>query len=193
MEDIKKLVADLVGKQSAVTEENKTITKGLIEVSKILNDYAKEMEELEHFCQQITSIASDSQKAQSMSTSTPITKKDKEKEKPSNQQDSTEEELQSIWKEMSAFKKLVDGRTSKKCTEALNPSTVKPIPEDTNMGYTVPMDFDSNIVWLGSFWKELFEAFKAEFLDGKTPIPLLRCMENTALLAEQQSYTVELD
>ncbi|KAJ9085071.1 hypothetical protein DSO57_1017429 [Entomophthora muscae] len=59
----------------------------------------------------------------------PITKKEKEKEKPSNQQDSTEETLLNIQREMSAFKKLVNGRTSKKQTEALNPSTVKPIPE----------------------------------------------------------------
>ncbi|KAJ9064599.1 hypothetical protein DSO57_1028842 [Entomophthora muscae] len=61
----------------------------------------------------------------------PVTKKEKEKVKPSNQQDSTEEALQSIWKEVSAFKKLVNERTSKKRTEALNPSTVKPIPEVT--------------------------------------------------------------
>ncbi|KAJ9076854.1 hypothetical protein DSO57_1022297 [Entomophthora muscae] len=61
----------------------------------------------------------------------PVTKKEKEKEKPSNQQDSTEETLLNIQKEVSAFKKLVNGRTSKKRTEALNPSTVKPIPEVT--------------------------------------------------------------
>ncbi|KAJ9050092.1 hypothetical protein DSO57_1017596 [Entomophthora muscae] len=123
----------------------------------------------------------------------PVTKKEKEKEKPSNQQDSTEETLLNIWKEVSAFKKLVNGRTSKKQTEALNPSAVKPIPEDTNMGYAVPMDFNSNVAWLGSSWKGLFEAFKVEFPDGKTPIPLLRCMENTALSTDQQSYKVELD
>ncbi|KAJ9069830.1 hypothetical protein DSO57_1014711 [Entomophthora muscae] len=69
MEDIKKLVSDLVTKQSAVAEENKTITKGLIKVSNMLDNYAKEMEELECFQQQITSIASDSQRAHSMSTS----------------------------------------------------------------------------------------------------------------------------
>ncbi|KAJ9055767.1 hypothetical protein DSO57_1000625 [Entomophthora muscae] len=115
----------------------------------------------------------------------PVTKKEKKKEKPSNQQDSTEETLLNIWKEVSAFKKLINGRTSKKRTEALNPSTVKPIPEDPNMGYTVPMVFDSNIAWLGSSCEELFEVFKVEFTDGKTSIPLLRCIENTALLAEQ--------
>ncbi|KAJ9072434.1 hypothetical protein DSO57_1027584 [Entomophthora muscae] len=162
MENIKKLVADLVAKQSAVAEENKTITKGLIEVSNMLDDYVKEMEELESFRQQITSIAIGSQQARSMSTSSnyqkatnvnkqqkpvektknkpqillrkpvaPITKKEKEKEKPSDQQDSTEEALQSIQKEVSAFKKLVNERTSKKRTEALNPSTGKPIPEVT--------------------------------------------------------------
>ncbi|KAJ9054905.1 hypothetical protein DSO57_1009562 [Entomophthora muscae] len=160
MEDIKKLVADLITKQSAVAEENKTITKGLIEVSNMLDDYAKEMEELERFQQQITSISSGSQQARSISTSSnyqkaanvnkqqkqaektkkkpqillhkpvaPVTKKKKEKEKPSNQQDSTEEILLNIWKEVLAFKKLVNGKTSKKQTEALNPSTVKPIPE----------------------------------------------------------------
>ncbi|KAJ9069375.1 hypothetical protein DSO57_1019048 [Entomophthora muscae] len=127
MEDIKKLVADLVTKQSAVAEENKTITKGLIKVSNMLDNYAKEMEELERFQQQITSIASGSQQARSMSTSSnyqkatnvneqqkpaeqtkkkpqillrkpvaPVTKKEKEKEKPSNQQDSTEETLLNI-------------------------------------------------------------------------------------------------
>ncbi|KAJ9084856.1 hypothetical protein DSO57_1019782 [Entomophthora muscae] len=69
MEDIKKLVTDLVAKQSSVLEENKTITKGLIVVSSMMDNYSKEMEELEHFCQQITSIASSSQKAQSVSTS----------------------------------------------------------------------------------------------------------------------------
>ncbi|KAJ9056289.1 hypothetical protein DSO57_1034719 [Entomophthora muscae] len=162
MEDIKKLVADLVAKQSAVAEENKTIIKDLIEVFNMVDDYAKEMEELERFCQQITSIASGSQQERPKSTSSnyqkatnvnkqqkpveqtkkkpqillcksvaPVTKKEKEKEKPSNQQDSTEEALQSIWKEVSAFKKLVDGRKSKKHTEALNPSTGKPIPEVT--------------------------------------------------------------
>ncbi|KAJ9088905.1 hypothetical protein DSO57_1018302 [Entomophthora muscae] len=217
MEDIKKLVADLVAKQLSVAEENETITKGLIEVFNMLDDYAKEMEELEWFCQQITYIASGSQQARPISTSSnyqkatdvdkqqkpvektkkkpqillrnpvaPVTKKQKEKEKPSNQQDSTEEALQT-------FKKLVNGRTSKKCTEVLNHTTVKLIPEDTNMGYTIPMDFDSNIVWLGLSWKELFEAFKVEFPDGKMPIPLLCCMENTALLAEQQSYKGKLD
>ncbi|KAJ9052751.1 hypothetical protein DSO57_1031114 [Entomophthora muscae] len=103
----------------------------------------------------------------------PVTKKEKEKKKPSNQQDSTEETLLNIQKEVSAFKKLVNERTSKKQTEALNPSTVKLIPEDTDMGYMVPMDFDSNIAWLGLSWKELFEAFKVEFPDGKTSIPLL--------------------
>ncbi|KAJ9086513.1 hypothetical protein DSO57_1003442 [Entomophthora muscae] len=162
MEDTKKLVADLVAMQSAVAEENKTITKGMVDVSNMLDDYANEMEELEHLCQQITSIASGSQQACSMSTSSnyqkatdvgkqqksvektkkkpqillrkpvaPVTKKKKEKEKPSNQQDSTEEALQSIWKEVLAFKKLVDRRTSKKHTEALNPSTVKPIRKVT--------------------------------------------------------------
>ncbi|KAJ9071164.1 hypothetical protein DSO57_1000169 [Entomophthora muscae] len=162
MEDIKKLVADLVIKQSAVAEENKAITKGLIKVFKILENYAKEMEELERFQQQITSIASGSQQAHSMSTYSnyqmatnvdkqqkpaeqtkkkpkiflckpvaPVTKKEKEKEKPSDQQDSTEETLLNIWKEVSAFKKIVNGRTSKKQTEALNPRTVKPIPEVT--------------------------------------------------------------
>ncbi|KAJ9054731.1 hypothetical protein DSO57_1011043 [Entomophthora muscae] len=130
----------------------------------MLDNYAKEMEELERFQQQITSIASGSQMAHSMSTS-----------------------------KVSAFKKLVNGRKSKKRTEVLNPSTVKLIPEDTNIGYTVPMDFYSKIAWLGSSWKELSEAFKVEFPDGKTPIPLLRYMENTALLAEQQLYKVELD
>ncbi|KAJ9051839.1 hypothetical protein DSO57_1000501 [Entomophthora muscae] len=50
----------------------------------------------------------------------PITKKEKEKEKPSNKQESTEEALQSIWKEVMAFKNLVNGRTSKKLTVALN-------------------------------------------------------------------------
>ncbi|KAJ9059063.1 hypothetical protein DSO57_1006540 [Entomophthora muscae] len=145
MKDIKKLVADLVIKQSAVAEENKAITKGLIEVSNMLDNYAKEMEELERFQQQITSIASGSQQAHSMSTSSnyqkatnvnkqqksaeqaqkkpqtllckpvaPVTKKKKEKEKPSNQPDSTEKTLLNIWKEVSAFKKLVNGRTSKK-------------------------------------------------------------------------------
>ncbi|KAJ9078262.1 hypothetical protein DSO57_1008391 [Entomophthora muscae] len=65
----------------------------------------------------------------------PVTKKnkEKEKEKPSNQQDSTDEMLLNIQKEVSAFKKLVDGRTSKKRTEALNPSTVKPIPDVTTI------------------------------------------------------------
>ncbi|KAJ9066824.1 hypothetical protein DSO57_1005787 [Entomophthora muscae] len=88
----------------------------------MLDNYSKEMEELEHFLQQIISIASGSQQARSMSTSSnyqkatnideqqkpaeqtkkkpqillckpvaPITKKEKEKEKPSSQQDSTEE------------------------------------------------------------------------------------------------------
>ncbi|KAJ9061845.1 hypothetical protein DSO57_1016608 [Entomophthora muscae] len=106
----------------------------------------------------------------------PITKKEKEKEKPSNQQDSTEVTPLSIWKEVSAFKKLVNGRTSKKKTEALNPSTVEPIPEDTNMGYTVPMDFENNIAWLESSWKELFEAFKSggtrENLGNLLPVAL---------------------
>ncbi|KAJ9063127.1 hypothetical protein DSO57_1003259 [Entomophthora muscae] len=185
----------------------------------MLDDYAKEMEELECFQQQITSITSGSQQARSMSNSSnyqkatnvdkqqkpaaktkkkpqilvrkpvaPITKKGKEKEKPFNKQDFPEVTLLNIWKEVSAFKKLVNGRTSKKQTEALNHSIVKPIPEDTDMRYTVPMDFDSNVAWLGLSWKELFEAFKVEFPDGKTPIPLLRCMENTALSAEQQLY-----
>ncbi|KAJ9058969.1 hypothetical protein DSO57_1007052 [Entomophthora muscae] len=59
----------------------------------------------------------------------PVTKKEKEKEKPYNQQDSTEETLLNIQKEVSAFKKLVNERTfNKKRTEALSPSTVKPIP-----------------------------------------------------------------
>ncbi|KAJ9068170.1 hypothetical protein DSO57_1031313 [Entomophthora muscae] len=120
-------------------------------------------------------------------------KRKKEKEKPSNQQDFTEEIILNILKEVSAFKKLVNGRTSKQQTEALNPSTVKPIPEDTNMGYMVPMNFNSNVAWLGSSWKELFEVFKVGFPDSKTPIPLLRCMENTALSAEKQLYEVELD
>ncbi|KAJ9058935.1 hypothetical protein DSO57_1007338 [Entomophthora muscae] len=142
MEDIKKLVADLVAKQSAVAEENKTTTKGMIEVSNMLDDYANEIEELKCFCQQITSIASEGEGEAFQSA-----------------------RLQSIRKEVLAFKKLVNGRTSKKCTEALNPSTVKPIPE----------------------------AFKVKFPDGKTPIPLLRRMENTALSAEQQLYKVELD
>ncbi|KAJ9064316.1 hypothetical protein DSO57_1031968 [Entomophthora muscae] len=127
MEDIKKFVADLVTKQSAVVEENKTITKGLIKVSNMLDNYAKEIEELEHFPQQITSIASGSQHTHSMSTSSnyqkatnvnkqqkpaeqtkkkpqvllrkpvaPVTKNEKKKEKPSNQQDSTEETLLKI-------------------------------------------------------------------------------------------------
>ncbi|KAJ9074479.1 hypothetical protein DSO57_1005799 [Entomophthora muscae] len=69
MEDIKKLVADLVAKQSAVIKENETITKGLIKVSSTLDNYAKEMEELEQFQQQITYIASKSQCTQSVSTS----------------------------------------------------------------------------------------------------------------------------
>ncbi|KAJ9086802.1 hypothetical protein DSO57_1000426 [Entomophthora muscae] len=112
-----------------------------------------------------------------------LSKKEKEKKKPLNQQDSTKETLLNIQKEVTALKKLVNGRTSKKRTEALNPSIVKPIPEDNNMGYTVPMDFDSNIAWLEASWKELFE----------TSIPLLRCMENTALSAGQQLYKVELD
>ncbi|KAJ9085237.1 hypothetical protein DSO57_1016039 [Entomophthora muscae] len=128
----------------------------------MLDNYAKDMEELECFQQQITSIASGSQWASSMSTSSnyqkatnvneqqkpaeqtkkkpqillskpvaPVTKKEKEKEKPSNQQYSTEETLLDIQKEVSAFKKLVNGRKSKKRTEALNPSTVKLIPEVT--------------------------------------------------------------
>ncbi|KAJ9048267.1 hypothetical protein DSO57_1036755, partial [Entomophthora muscae] len=139
MEDIKKFVADLVTKQSAVVEENKTITKGLIKVSNMLDDYAKEMKELEHFQQQITSIASAEQtkkKPQILLCKpvAPVIKKKKEKEKPSNQQDFTKEMLLNICKEVSAFKKLVNGRTSKKRTEALNPSTVKPIPEEaTNL------------------------------------------------------------
>ncbi|KAJ9064802.1 hypothetical protein DSO57_1026466 [Entomophthora muscae] len=128
----------------------------------MLDGYAKEMEELERFCKQITSIASGSQQERSMSTSSnyqkvtdidkqqktveqtkkkpqillrkpvaPVTNKEKEKEKHSNQQDSTEEALQSIWKEVLAFNKLVNGRTSKKRIKALNPSPVKPIPEVT--------------------------------------------------------------
>ncbi|KAJ9059496.1 hypothetical protein DSO57_1001568 [Entomophthora muscae] len=126
----------------------------------MLDNYAKEIEELERFQQQMTSIASGSHQACSMSTSSnyqkatdvneqqkpaektkkkpqillskpvaPVTKK--ENEKPSNQQESTEETLLNIQKEVSAFKKLVNGRTSKKRTEALKPSTVKPIPEVT--------------------------------------------------------------
>ncbi|KAJ9072637.1 hypothetical protein DSO57_1025363 [Entomophthora muscae] len=182
MEDIKKLVAYLVAKQPAVAEENKTTTKGLIEKATDVNKQQKPVEQTKKKPQILLRklVAS-------------VTKKEKEKEKPSDQQDSTEEALQSIQKEMLAFKKLIDRRKSKKRTEALNPSTVKPIPEDTNMRYTVPMDFNSNIIRLGSSWKELFEAFKAEFPDAKTPIPLLHCMDNTALLAEQQSYKVELD
>ncbi|KAJ9049167.1 hypothetical protein DSO57_1027439 [Entomophthora muscae] len=69
MEDIKKLVADLVAKQSAVYKENETITKGLIKVSSILDKCAKEMEDLEHFQQQITSIKNSSQRTQLASTS----------------------------------------------------------------------------------------------------------------------------
>ncbi|KAJ9063513.1 hypothetical protein DSO57_1000092 [Entomophthora muscae] len=139
MEDIKKLVADLVTKQTSVAEEKKTITKGLIEVSNILDDYAKEMEELEQSNQlnkQQKLVEQTKKKPQILLCKpvAPVTKKEKEKDKPSNQHDSTEKTLLNIQKEVSAFKKLVNGRTFKKSNEALNPSTVKPIPEGTDMG-----------------------------------------------------------
>ncbi|KAJ9049374.1 hypothetical protein DSO57_1025300 [Entomophthora muscae] len=58
----------------------------------------------------------------------------KEREKPTGCQESMGSIIQDAKKEVPAFKKLVDRRASKKHIEALNPSTVKPIPEDTNMG-----------------------------------------------------------
>ncbi|KAJ9082401.1 hypothetical protein DSO57_1004970 [Entomophthora muscae] len=162
MEDIKKLVADLVANQSAVSEEKKVITKGLIEVSSMLDEYAKRMEELEQFQQQISSIASSSQKAQLVNTSRTYLKAidvddpqktleqakkkprilmkkpvviltNKEKEKTASNQEPMKTILQVAKKDVLAFRKLVDDRTSKKCTETLNPSTVKPIPKVTTI------------------------------------------------------------
>ncbi|KAJ9068187.1 hypothetical protein DSO57_1031186 [Entomophthora muscae] len=154
MKDINKLVTDLFAKLSAVLEENKVIIKGLIEVSSMLDDIAKEMEELEQFCQKITLTSSSSQKARLVSTSSTYQKAmdvynpqktleqvkkkprilmrklmvvstNKEKEKTIDNQEPMEKPLQVSRKEVLVFKKFVDSKTSKKRTEALNPSTVR--------------------------------------------------------------------
>ncbi|KAJ9073903.1 hypothetical protein DSO57_1011793 [Entomophthora muscae] len=148
MEDIKKLVADWVTKKSDVFKENETIIKGLVEVSSMLDNYAKETDS-----QRTRSVSTSSNYQKTIDINEPQKTLEQAKKKPrillQKTVESLEETLQRANKEVLAFKKLVDGRASKKCTEALTPSIVKPIPKDTNMGYTIPMDFDSNILWLG--------------------------------------------